>query len=134
MIKSKRPLRPEDLAVLERISFDLERSCLLAQALAQPRLASEFRSVLASVRRIIAGETEDTGPSEGDPESGAVLFSQPEGNLPTNSASFLASLLYLAADVEPISPPAADLCRAAAELIALEQGKNQLGVTELEAG
>lgn len=120
---ARRPLRPEDIAVLQRISSDLDRDRILAEALSQRQLASEIDAVMATIRRIIAGESEQS--------SEVVRFVPQSGESRTpDLASVPASLLYLAADIESLNPPAADLCRAAAELLELGQDRAKANLPE----
>ena len=133
MITRRRPLKPEDIAVLERISSDLERDGLLAGALGQWHLASEINTALTATRKAIAdlaedGQSDNMGSRHG---SGVVfLVPQPEETLLAEPGPLLASLLYLTADIESISPPAAELCRTAAELVELEQNRANANLTK----
>jgi len=63
LIVGGRPLKPEDIAVLERISSDLERDGLLAGALGQWHLASEINAALTATRQVIADLAEDPFPA-----------------------------------------------------------------------
>ena len=133
MITGGSPLKPEDIAVLARISSDLERDGLLAGALGQWHLASEINAALAATRNVIADLAEDTQVGKtGNNRASAVVFlvPQPEETLLSEPGSLLASLLYLTADVESISPPAAELCRTAAELLELEQSRASANLTK----
>ena len=124
MIAHRRPLKPEDIAVLERISSDLERDGLLAGALGQWHLASEINAALTATRQVIANLAEDTQSGKmGNKRASGVVFlvPEPEQTLLAEPGPLLASLLYLAADIETISPPAAELCRTAAELVELSR-------------
>jgi hypothetical protein len=127
------PLKPEDIAVLARISSDLERDGLLAGALGQWHLASQINAALAATRNVIADLAEDTQVGiTGNNRASSVVFlvPQPEETMLSEPGSLLASLLYLTADIEAISPPAADLCRTAAELLELEQRRANANLTK----
>ena len=133
MITRRRPLKPEDIAVLERISSDLERDGLRAGALGQWHLASEINAALTATRRVIADLAEDTQLDKTGSRCGSgvvLLVPQPEEALPAEPGPLLASLLYLTADIESISPPAAELCRTAAELVELEQNRANANLTK----
>jgi hypothetical protein len=133
LITRRRPLKPEDTAVLERISSDLERDGLLAGALGQWHLASEINAALTATRQVIADLAEDTQlDNTGSRRVSGVVFlvPQPEETLLAEPGPLLASLLYLTADIESISPPAAELCRTAAELVELEQNRANANLTK----
>jgi hypothetical protein len=133
LITRRRPLKPEDIAVLERISSDLERDGLLAGALGEWHLASEINAALTATRRLVADLAEDTQSGKtGNQRASRVVFlvPQPEETLLAEPGSLLASLLYLTADIESISPPAAELCRTAAELLELEQSRANANLTK----
>jgi hypothetical protein len=133
LITRRRPLKPEDIAVLERISSDLERDGLLAGALGQWHLASEINAALTATRQVIADLAEDTQLDKtGSRRGSGVVFlvPQPEETLLAEPGPLLASLLYLTADIESISPPAAELCRTAAELVELEQNRANANLTK----
>jgi hypothetical protein len=133
LITRRSPLKPEDIAVLERISSDLERDGLLAGALGQWHLASEINTALTATRQVIADLEEDTPSGKTANKRGSrvvFLVPQPEETLPAEPGPLLASLLYLTADIESISPPAAELCRTAAELLELEQSRASANLTK----
>jgi hypothetical protein len=133
VITGRSPLKPEDIAVLARISSDLERDGLLAGALGQWHLASQINAALAATRNVIADLAEDTQVGKtGNNRASSVVFlvPQPEETLLSEPGPLLASLLYLTADIESISPPAADLCRTAAELLELEQSRANANLTK----
>jgi hypothetical protein len=133
LITRRRPLKPEDIAVLERISSDLERDGLLAGALGEWHLASEINAALTATRQLIADLPEDpqSGRTGNKQASGVVfLVPPPEETLFSEPGPLLASLLYLTADIESISPPAAELCRTAAELLELEQSRANANLTK----
>ena len=133
MITRRRPLKPEDIAVLERISSDLERDGLLAGALGEWHLASEINAALTATRQVIADLAEDTQlDNTGSRRASGVVFLVPqsEETLLAEPGPLLASLLYLTADIESINPPAAELCRTAAELLELEQNRANANLTK----
>lgn len=138
MIGSHRSLGPEQTTVLERISWDLDRDVLLAEALGQHRLASEIRATLALTREIIAlgssrwGETQmDLEKKIGAEQSDASSKIAEHGEHHIeHEEPFVASLLYLASDIESISPAAAQLCRTAAELVDLTHQRNNPAAAE----
>ena len=133
MIVGGRPLKPDDIAVLERISSDLERDGLLAGALGQWHLASEINAALAATRNVIDDLAEDTQ-SDNTGNKGVsgvvVLVPKPEETHFSQPELLLASILYIAADIESISPSAAELCRTAAELVVVEQSRANANLTK----